>query len=674
MRALRIRVTRFVTSNAEEQKKTLADMEKAEANIAKKLDTYSVGITQKEDRDNFTQLQAQWKEYEDLHGQLLAAYAHNNSREGMALYNGPMKKKFKDELSDRLDNMLDWNKNYGQKLTSQMIVENSLARNQILVLLIVAFCVGILAAWMIAGYMARSLAKLASAADKIAIGDIGAEIDLYSKDEIGAVADAFRAIRMYQSEMAVVAQEIGEGNLTLSVEPKSDKDLFGKAFSKMIHNVRLLVGTLSTNTDEVVRASGELIALASQAESAAANIAHSIQDVSEAANQSARTSQEMAQASEQQAYSSTNAAGAMEQLQKSAAQAKAIGEQQCKAAQEADSELHNAAQAVREVTQAMQQMAQIAQRTTEIAGNGKLAVEQTISSMGQIRNHVQSSADKVAELGDMGRQIGTIVDTIDQIAEQTNLLALNAAIEAARAGEHGRGFAVVADEVRKLAVRATEATREIGGLIQRVRRGVDDAVAAMQTSSHEVSKGSANSEQAGSALLQILESVEIVTSSVNAVSQVALRMSMSVERVNSTFETVTHTTLENADATGSVLRTSEQVAAAIGNVAALSEQTAAGAQEMSASAEEVSASAQEMTVTITGQAAHIASMSALAQELDKKMDQVKELVGRFNNFQWDRRANESASQKLAFQDRRTTPILKAAQKVFLGEQDHDRAA
>ncbi|WP_242653761.1 methyl-accepting chemotaxis protein [Thermincola potens] len=134
----------------------------------------------------------------------------------------------------------------------------------------------------------------------------------------------------------------------------------------------------------------------------------------------------------------------------------------------------------------METVKQVSEQNGAVATNGGQAVERTVKGMLQVKDAVFETARKINELGEQSQKIGEIIQVIDDIAEQTNLLALNAAIEAARAGEHGKGFAVVADEVRKLAERSSKATKEIADLITNIQKGTKVAVESMQVGTREV--------------------------------------------------------------------------------------------------------------------------------------------------------------------------------------------
>ena len=168
-----------------------------------------------------------------------------------------------------------------------------------------------------------------------------------------------------------------------------------------------------------------------------------------------------------------------------------------------------------------QMAADAAQRAAVSAQNGASVVSGTIIVMDQISVNVQETARTIETLGVRSDQIGTIVGTIGDIADQTNLLALNAAIEAARAGEQGRGFAVVADEVRSLAERTTRATKEIGEMIKTIQKDTRNAVTAMDTGVRQVSTGTSETARSGAALQEILLQVTEVASQVNQIATAA---------------------------------------------------------------------------------------------------------------------------------------------------------
>jgi methyl-accepting chemotaxis protein len=187
---------------------------------------------------------------------------------------------------------------------------------------------------------------------------------------------------------------------------------------------------------------------------------------------------------------------------------------------------------VHQVSEHSQKASESSHKAAQAARQGGEVVKQTLSTMGSIADSSRMVAARIAELGKSSEEIGKIVAVIDDLADQTNLLALNAAIEAARAGEQGRGFAVVADEVRKLAERTTKATQGIGSMIESIQTETKNAVQAIELGNRDVEAGVEKTSASGTALKEIIEMSEQVGEMISQIAKAATQQSSATEQVN----------------------------------------------------------------------------------------------------------------------------------------------
>lgn len=385
------------------------------------------------------------------------------------------------------------------------------------------------------------------------------------------------------------SKKLAAGDLTvkeINVNTNDEIRELADSFNTMVKNVRQLVSEVLRSTENVTVTSEQMSSNAGQASKATQQVAVAIQEIArgtgeqasfinntmETVNQVSTAIEQIAGGAQEQAVNITNTADMVNQM----------------------------ANSIQEVALSAQTVAQSAEKTKEAAGKGENAVVQTINGMEGIKSKVFETAEKIKELGEHSQQIGEIIQVIDEIAEQTNLLALNAAIEAARAGEHGKGFAVVADEVRKLAERSGKATKEIAELITNIQKLTASAVAAMELGTGEVEQGAWLALDAGNALKEILGTVEDTYRQVQNISAAAEQISASSQELVKAIDNVSAITQENTAATEELTAASSQVGTAMESVASVTEQTSAAAEEVSASTEEMAASIDEITVASQG--------------------------------------------------------------------------
>jgi len=303
-----------------------------------------------------------------------------------------------------------------------------------------------------------------------------------------------RSITGGVTRMVTMIEEVAANNLTVEDMEITSQDEIGQAgtaLNQMKNNLRELIHSIAGTAEHVASASEEL--------SSSATL--------------------QAQGAETQKDQTTQVATAMQEMSSTVLQ---VSENSTKAAE-------------------------ASRQAAETARKGGGIVDETLAKMRSIADSVSSTAKKVEELGKSSDQIGHIIGVINDIADQTNLLALNAAIEAARAGEQGRGFAVVADEVRKLAERTTSATKEIAQMIQTVQNETKVAVAAMEEGRKQVDEGVQTTAQAGDSLKEIIHTSENVGGMITQIATAAVEQSSATEEINQNMESIAKLVKEAAD-------------------------------------------------------------------------------------------------------------------------------
>ncbi|MES0874017.1 methyl-accepting chemotaxis protein [Sinimarinibacterium thermocellulolyticum] len=245
---------------------------------------------------------------------------------------------------------------------------------------------------------------------------------------------------------------------------------------------------------------------------------------------------------------SVEIANAASSTKQTALQMNEASERQAKAITEAANTITASSQSMQQVAASAEQLALQAQQSVRVAHNGAETVNRTIQGMTALREQIQDTSKRIKRLGESSQEIGNIIEFINDIAEQTNTLALNASIQAAMAGDAGRGFAVVADEVQRLAERAANATRQVENLVKTIQADTNEAIVSMERSTQNVVVGAKSAEEAGQALTKIESASQELAKLITNISSAARKESAQATSIAGTMQAIRDIAVQTAGA------------------------------------------------------------------------------------------------------------------------------
>jgi len=342
--------------------------------------------------------------------------------------------------------------------------------------------------------IAGPLGQISAAAQQIASGDLS--VELYSssrRDEVGDLTESFRQMMSSLGQMASVADQISAGDLTVEVKPKSDKDILGKAFALMVEKLRRVTGEMQESIGILSSSAQQIVATTTQVAAAAAETAAAVAETTTTVEEVKQTAQL--------------------------------------------------------ATQKAKYVSESAQKAAQVSESGKKSAADSIDAMKQIREQMESIAESIVRLSEQGQAIGEIMLAVNDLAEQSNLLAVNASIEAAKAGEQGKGFAVVAQEVRNLAEQSKQATVQVRSILNDIQKATNAAVMVTEQGSKAVEAGVKQSVQAGESVQKLGESIAEAAQAATQIAASSQQQMVGMDQVVQAMESIKTASTQNVAST-----------------------------------------------------------------------------------------------------------------------------
>lgn len=584
----------IIVNNAEERENQFARSQARKAVIDQNINLLEQTIQTTEDKTALENIKQAYAVFNPLKESCYQLAQNGQSEEALSLFKGEMDVTRK-KIQDAIDAYSILKTKLAKERADQNTAEAKSATNLMLTIIAFGVFIAIGLGFFVSKLISKPIDQVVHMIQEMRKAHFSNRLNIETQDEIGVLARTMDSLSdALQKSVVQTVIKISEGDTAVKVYVSDNKDEIAPALNRLVDTIQNLIseskllaqagvdGKLATRgnaakfqggykeivdgfnatLDAVVKpinesskvlellAQGDLTTrmkgnyqgdflqikesvngLASSFNNALTEVSTAVEATASASTQISSSSEEMAAGSREQSAQTTEIAAAVEEMTKT----------------------------ILETSQNSSKSAEAAKSAGAVAKEGGRVVDETIEGMNRIAEVVRKSAETVYALGKGSDQIGEIVQVINDIADQTNLLALNAAIEAARAGEQGRGFAVVADEVRKLAERTTKATKEIAVMIKQIQTDTGGAVESMNQGTEEVEKGKVLANKAGRSLKEIIVGVEEVVDMSTQVAAASEEQSSAAEQISKNIEAISSVTQESSAGVQQIARAAEDL-------------------------------------------------------------------------------------------------------------------
>jgi methyl-accepting chemotaxis protein WspA len=379
------------------------------------------------------------------------------------------------KLQEAIDAEVTFNKMNAADAAERIQASVSKAQTGMIVGLLIGFVLALVAGYLVVQAVNRPLARLIDAMGVMRLGDYSQKI-LAQDGEFGVLASGFNLLTDSLQEIAKNTEQVAGGDLTVQVKRLSQKDIMGNALAEMVEKLSSLIRRVQKSGLQVNTSATEIAATAQEQLSTASEVAATTSEIGATSKQISATSRELAET--------------------------------------------------------IKGISEVAEKTAVLAGSGQTGLVRMKATMQQVMEASGSISARLATLSEKAGNIGIVVTTITRVADQTNLLSLNAAIEAEKAGDYGRGFAVVATEIRRLADQTAVATGDIEQMVKEMQSAVAAGVMGMDKFSEEVRRGVESVEQVSGELSQIIHHVQALTPNFESVSEGMQSQSLGAQQIS----------------------------------------------------------------------------------------------------------------------------------------------